>query len=143
MAGVMRVVPPGSFVPGRIGFYETGTTSGMNNCFVPPHQQRQQQQTGGRRGPNNRGQKPQRDGQANSQPQPPSIPSCRPSASSGHLCSLLPHLLNKDQHIFHQSDHDHPLLASSVGILTPRQWLFQRAVSFRASSGEQVKDCRD
>jgi len=42
--------------------------NGINNCFVPPHQQRQQQQTGGRKGPTNRGQKPQCDEQADSQP---------------------------------------------------------------------------
>jgi len=45
-----------------------GVANGMNNCFVPPHQQRQQQQTGGRRGPTNRGEKPQCDEQADSRP---------------------------------------------------------------------------
>ena len=70
MAGAMGMVPPGGFMPGQPGFQDMGMANGMNNGFVPPHQQRQQQQNGGRRGPSNRGQKPQRDEQANSQPQP-------------------------------------------------------------------------
>ena len=74
MAGAMGMVPPGNFIPGQPGFQEMGMASGMNNGFVPPHQQRQQQQNVGRRGPSNRGQKPQREEQANPQPQPTSAP---------------------------------------------------------------------
>lgn len=72
MAGAMGMVPPGSFMPGQPGFQEMGMPNGMNNGFVPPHQQRHQPQNVGRRGPGNRGQKPQREEQPNSQPQPPS-----------------------------------------------------------------------
>lgn len=57
-------------MPGQPGFQEMAMANGMNNGFVPPHQQRQQQ-NGGRRGPNNRGQKFQREEQTNPQPQPP------------------------------------------------------------------------
>ena len=70
MAGAMGMVPPGGFMPGQPGFQEMAMANGMNNGFVPPHQQRQQQ-NGGRRGPNNRGQKFQREEQTNPQPQPP------------------------------------------------------------------------
>ena len=70
MAGAMGMVPPGGYMPNQPGFQEMGMANGMNNGFIPPHQ-RQQQQNGGRRGPINRGQKSQRDEQANSQPQPP------------------------------------------------------------------------
>ena len=73
MAGAMGMVPPGGFMPGQPGFQDMGMANGMNNGFVPPHQQRQQQ-NGGRRGPNNRGQKFQREEQTNSQPQPPPAP---------------------------------------------------------------------
>jgi hypothetical protein len=62
MAGAMGMVPPGGFMPGQPGFQEMGMPNGMNNGFVPPHQPRQQQQNGGRRGPNNRVQKFQREG---------------------------------------------------------------------------------
>ena len=74
MAGAMGMVPPGTFVPGQPGFQEMGMVNGMNNGFAPPHQHRQQQQNSGRRGPNNRGQKSQREEHANPQPQPPPAP---------------------------------------------------------------------
>lgn len=74
MAGAMGMVPPGTFIPGQPGFQDMGMANGMNNGFVPPHQQRQQQQNSGRRGPNNRGQKSQREEHANPQPQPPPAP---------------------------------------------------------------------
>lgn len=71
MAGAMGMVPPGSFIPGQPGFQEMGMVNGINNGFVPSHQQRQQQQNVGRRGPHNRGQKPQREEQPTPQFQSP------------------------------------------------------------------------
>lgn len=71
MAGAMGMVPPGSFMPGQPGFQEMNMPNGMSNNFPPPHQPRHQNV--GRRGPNNRGQKPQRE-EPIPQHQPPPAP---------------------------------------------------------------------
>ena len=113
MAGAMGMVPPGSFMPGQPGFQEMGMANGMNNGFVPPHQLRQQQHSR-RRGPNNRGQKPQREEQAIPLPNPHPLPVLQFSLLSRFRLPLLPYLLNRDQLTPRQNDHSRPPSASTA-----------------------------